>query len=977
MEKKFDEKACREWYKNKNINPITKRKITIDGRLYKDIQKICTKYKNLSLSDDTKDVNSNKTFNDINHVPDVAHVSHVLLSNKMNEEENHYPNVMDDSFRDKINQLDEFAYHKYPKPEIIQSLDNFEEMMSKECMKGKEYDKAIFQYFVQQYMSLRTPYRGLLMYHSVGTGKTCAAVSIAETVLKVHKLTDGPSVYVILPPALKSTFINTIMDSNCVNSVYDIVNDKSKVKKIISKRYHIMTYGEFVKSSLDLNNKTIIVDEAHNLRNSDDTNDDKDNKAYDILLNRLKEGKNNRLVLMSATPMYNEPSEIVDLLNLLLVNEKKDMIKFSSMSMSVLGELSSRYISYINSNNPFLYAQKFRPKECFDSVLPYGYIPVKLSKKQIDLHKKMKQEDIYLQGFTIANIGQSVLSLFNLNKTYSYKDKSNPVLYPDDKHLGLYSPKILKICKSIEKSKGIVIVYSRFLMDGILPMALALEHMGYSRYKDDNLLDYKNEKRDSLLNYAILTSPNPEYIGNMKSFDKILSVCNSKDNIDGNLIKVILITKKASEGLSFMNVREIHVLDPWFHNSRIEQIVGRGVRRCSHINLNIANRNVLVYVYMGYIKNIVTADEHAIRLSEKKFKESKKLNEVIAKNSIDCVFNKYINNVPRDIFKNINPMKMITSQGDEVSHIYGTDGTHGIIDCGVNQLPRISNNLREDTMKMADTIKKKIVRVMTDTRWISLNELKERCLIYDTEKDDNGTHGTHGTHDRYFNYALQMCLAPNVVMKDGSLLFYGNNGLYRRVERFKKVMEVKLEEVEDNKANLNIQKLLLGFQKIDDDFEMLYYMYEAVTNTNWKEIAIEIINNKDKFRRLYDMFVKHGAIIDNYFVDIFNDNENIFDINGNDIDVMTRNKLTKGFVSNEIKSGSYGSFLPLKGKIQFKIHENNNKGAVCTSKQRVDIIKRVEGDVDDMENRKKLCIRIAKQFYEKNRLIIVPNRYKK
>ena len=81
-----------------------------------------------------------------------------------------------------------------------------------------------------------------------------------------------------------------------------------------------MTYGEFVKSSLDLNNKTIIVDEAHNLRNSDDTNDDKDNKAYDILLNRLKEGKNNRLVLMSATPMYNRATEIVPLLNLLLLN---------------------------------------------------------------------------------------------------------------------------------------------------------------------------------------------------------------------------------------------------------------------------------------------------------------------------------------------------------------------------------------------------------------------------------------------------------------------------------------------------------------------------------------------------------------------------------------------------------------------------------------------------------------------------------
>lgn len=957
MEKKLNEKICREWYKNKNVNPLTKRAISTDGRLYKDIKRACSKYKNLSLSDDKKD-------NDVTVKIDKKDIMVSTVINTVSNDEEHYPSVSDPDFRNKLNQLNEFSMCKYPIPSKIKDLDDFENSMSNECLSGKGYDKAVFQYFVQQYMSLRTPYKGLFLYYSVGTGKTCAAVSIAETMLSMHKLTDGPVVYVILPPALKSTFMHTIMDGDCIESVYSIVNETSKAKRIVAKRYHILTYGEFVKMNPELNNNTVIVDEAHNLRNkdTDDVIDDKENKAYDVLMARLKEGTNNRLILMSATPMYNEPSEIADLLNLLLVNEGKDTIKYNDMKSNTIAELSSRYISYINSNNPFVYAQKFTPSiaRSVSTVLPYGYIPVKLSKMQVELHKKIKQEDIYLQGFSIANMGISVMTLFNKKKnTYTYRNNVKSTLYPDKSNLGLYSPKILKICESIKTSKGIVLVYSRFLMDGVLPLALALEHMGYSRYQNDNLLEYKGLKRNGL-NYAILTSPNPEYIGNMMNFDKILAGCNSKENTNGDVVKVILITKKASEGLSFMNVREIHVLDPWFHMSRIEQIVGRGVRRCSHVNLALKDRNVLVHVYMGYIKDIITADEHAIKISEKKFKDSQRINEIIAKNSIDCVLNKYINNVPRDVFENINPVKMITSQGEEILYMFGNEST---IECDVDDLPKISQNLREDTMSMVATMIKKIVRVMKSTRWISMYELKERCKIYDGD-------------DRYFYYAVQKSVAPHKVMNDGSLLFYGNNGLYRRVDKPLKVMEIKLKEKEEIKENVDIQKILSGITKIDDDFNMMYYAYETITDKNWNDIAIEIINHKDKFKRLYDMFVSKGAIIDTYFVDIFNSESNIFDIHGKDVDVATRDKLRKDFDTINVAAGiTHGSLIPLKGKIQFKIHEKNNKGAVCITKQRNDIVKRIDGKISNSENRKQLCIRIAKELNDKNKLIVAPNMF--
>ena len=69
------------------------------------------------------------------------------------------------------------------------------------------------------------------------------------------------------------------------------------------------------------------------------------------------------------------------------------------------------------------------------------------------------------------------------------------------------------------------------------------------------------------------------------------------NNKDGNLLKVILGTKAAGEGLNILYVREVHVLEPWFHLNRLEQVIGRGIRNCSHKDIEEKERNVTVYLY--------------------------------------------------------------------------------------------------------------------------------------------------------------------------------------------------------------------------------------------------------------------------------------------------------------------------------------------------------------------------------------------
>jgi hypothetical protein len=171
--------------------------------------------------------------------------------------------------------------------------------------------------------------------------------------------------------------------------------------------------------------------------------------------------------------------------------------------------------------------------------------------------------------------------------------------------------------------------------------------------------------------YCILTSDNREYMGNTK-IDELINIINSKDNQNGAKIKVILITPVASEGLSFFNTREIHLIEPWYHFNRADQIIGRGIRNCRHNQLNIENRNVSVFMHASVNDDAKreSIDINAFRISTRKYIESKKVDRIIMDNAIDCHLMKNINYFPKSIFK-LDNINIETSQGALIKYNYG------------------------------------------------------------------------------------------------------------------------------------------------------------------------------------------------------------------------------------------------------------------------------------------------------------------
>jgi hypothetical protein len=122
-----------------------------------------------------------------------------------------------------------------------------------------------------------------------------------------------------------------------------------------------------------------------------------------------------------------------------------------------------------------------------------------------------------------------------------------------------------------------------------------------------------------------------------------------KDNMDGSKIRVVIASPKVSEGVDFRFIRQVHVLDPWYNMSRIEQVIGRGMRTCSHAMLPQKEQNCTVYLHVNRHPNDrqETHDEYIYReFVEKKAIGMAKVKQIMMGSAMDCTLESSVNTLP-------------------------------------------------------------------------------------------------------------------------------------------------------------------------------------------------------------------------------------------------------------------------------------------------------------------------------------------
>jgi hypothetical protein len=1080
LTKPITKELCIKWMENKFKNPITNYNINENSPIYKEFDNECP---SLLLNN-----NINKSIVNPNIKPSIK-----IIDNKNDNDDDkeideeiededkvYYPAIEDPNFRDKLMALKEINMHRISKYDDINSIQDFEKKANELC---KGFDKSFFQYLMGHYLSYRMPYKSMLIYYSVGVGKTCTAITIAETFLISHNSYDEPKIWVIMPQAVEEGFKQQIfkkMDykyiaNQCTGDLYaklgnindslsDIEVDR-RIKKIIKSRYNIFTYdgfATFYENNYTLKGKTatdkvIIVDEAHNIRQG---NSDDKKRVYNTLTDIAKTGINNKLILLSATPMYNEPSDIFDLIELLLLNDKRTDIKIPANIFDHNNELhedakiflkstSSIYISYLRGKNPFNFAFKLSPKisgiPILNKIIPLtengnpiesidknwvdkvsdGIVISKLGINQLKYleNKKIIDENIQnnFKGLQPMNIvydntigSKGFNNFFRINNdSYAFKYNTNykNALMPDDKHLGLYSGKILNIINIIKKTIGITIIYSQYLDSGLIPTAIALEHLGYSRYGTNNILDEQALvpnpiKYTNISNprYCILTSDDDIMGGT--SISKLINIINNPNNINGEQIKVILMSPVAGEGLNIFNVREIHLLEAWYHFNRIDQIIGRGIRNCSHKNLPVENRNVTVFMHCAINDyNKETADIHAYRISSRKLYQSLIVDNIIRNNSIDCSLFKDINYFPKSMFK-LGDIDIKTSQNINVKYSLGDDEIYEP-KCNIIQVYKEDKRgFRQDTYKhLSLNIQMKLRNVILD--YIH----KEDYFI--TYKDINLLF-----RDIDYNilmYAISISIYPNTII-DGYIIIPHEDGLHivKIVNNIPlKITLVKNDiEKEEIKLDESDIKLYKEFEKIKKEpfNKAIISLYSSLDILSFDFIIKRILSSKqlseiDDF--IANCFYREGILIsgteittgnnEKYigFINIFNDDfEPLLYNNGNyksltpkQLEQLKSNR--KHIVIPDMKKEKlqWGLFIPTFTDKEKKNKRNIFKiltpgeafgkktGIVCTSLHKpqhqkiMNDLKIPIGKYTKENN----CLIIANELYKLNRMTLYPS----
>jgi hypothetical protein len=163
--------------------------------------------------------------------------------------------------------------------------------------------------------------------------------------------------------------------------------------------------------------------------------------------------------------------------------------------------------------------------------------------------------------------------------------------------------------------------------------------------------------------YIVLTPDKPLYT---PDFDGEIEAIRNDNNKNGDIIKVVLGTNVSVEGIDFKNIREIHMVEPWYHLNKVAQIIGRAVRNCSHVGLEPAKRNVTVYHHVNVInRKKETIDTRVYRIAENKQTAMEEVEYQLKKHSVDCSLNRnalYFN--PKHLNMQLD---IITSQGTLVS----------------------------------------------------------------------------------------------------------------------------------------------------------------------------------------------------------------------------------------------------------------------------------------------------------------------
>lgn len=657
-------------------------------------------------------------------------------------------------------------------------------ILDKKIIQSKKVLLNSYQHFVGNFINPDTPYTRLLLMHGTGTGKTISALNIAQKFINYYNKVDVEMGKIFILGFTKNIFKKELLrpefgivtkneldefikvkelvvKNNLERDINYLKELKNKFNKRISKQ-NIEFYGykEFVNKLFILNdtdkkltnlsekeilqllkddiiklnepllqsfkNSLLICDEIHNVYNSAAVNNW--GISIQIILDfHSQYGNSLRTLLLSATPLNNNHTEVVNLLNLLsnydnkihkseLFNNKNE---FLPMSLDIIKNLSLNKISYIRDINTQLYPSSEFIGTKIKNIDYLKFIKCPMSKLHLNTYKNLYKEQmknnenftdddiefninknefplslslekIYINDYVVPNPDSSNIGLFkstdinNLirNASAEWKEK-NKIKFIDNPNLSSnyelsgnfmlkdnikqYSTKYFKLLELIKQmiieKKGKIFIYHNFVSNsGVIFIKEMLKVNGYL---DINSTSTSNTICTICGNIRKLHEDNPNKFDHQFKPVKFITVHSEiskniiEDNLDkfnlssnanGDNIKIIIGSRAIKESYDLKSIRNVIITSCPDNISTLIQIIGRAVRKNSHIDLDKNIRNTDIYILVNAIHNDYSTD---INLSYEEtkyknkidtYKQIQKIEHIFINNSIDSLVNSNIYN---------------------------------------------------------------------------------------------------------------------------------------------------------------------------------------------------------------------------------------------------------------------------------------------------------------------------------------------
>uniref|UniRef100_A0A6C0J856 Helicase ATP-binding domain-containing protein n=1 Tax=viral metagenome TaxID=1070528 RepID=A0A6C0J856_9ZZZZ len=370
-----------------------------------------------------------------------------------NNNEYTYPEPEDEDFQLKILKKREFYYHKIPYRDKLETYSEIKKYRDEICT-PPTFTLREQQILLANFLSPETPYKGLLIMHGTGTGKTCSAIAIAEQ-FKEQTIKYNTKIYVLTSgPNIRENFKSELL--TCTGETYlrnkDIIEQLTKEEKDMERKiatfsslqyYKIFSYKTFYKKVLgekmaekklvddkkikttyrkneagdferelvvdkitNMDNSVIIVDEAHNLTG---------NEYGDALTKIIKKSKNLKVILLTATPMKNLGDDIIDILNFLrpqndpikrdkiFTNDKNYLMDFKPNGEEYLRKKALGYVSFYRGSAPYTFAKRIDKGEIPEELLFTPLIRCYMRDFQLKAYSKIKIDSLDRASSSASN----------------------------------------------------------------------------------------------------------------------------------------------------------------------------------------------------------------------------------------------------------------------------------------------------------------------------------------------------------------------------------------------------------------------------------------------------------------------------------------------------------------------------------------------------------------------------------------------